>query len=41
VPAILMGGVATLAVTGAWALGFPVLSKMDRFPHAAKEAEKK
>jgi MFS family permease len=35
--AILLGGAATLAVTGLWALIFPVLSKMDRFPHHAKE----
>jgi hypothetical protein len=41
VPTILIGGIATLAVTGAWAFGFPVLSKMDRFPHTAKEAQKK
>ncbi|OON63978.1 MFS transporter [Massilia sp. KIM] len=33
VRAILLGGAATLAVTGLWALLFPVLSKMDRFPH--------
>lgn len=36
VRAILYGGAATLAVTGAWALLFPVLSRMDRFPHARK-----
>jgi MFS family permease len=36
VRAILYGGAATLAVTGAWALLFPVLSRMDRFPHADK-----
>lgn len=35
--AILLGGVATLAVTGLWTLLFPVLSKMDRFPHHEKE----
>ena len=33
VRAILLGGAATLAVTGLWAVLFPVLSKMDRFPH--------
>lgn len=33
VRAILLGGAATLVVTGLWALLFPVLSKMDRFPH--------
>lgn len=32
IPAILLGGVATLAVTGIWAWRFPVLSRMDRFP---------
>jgi MFS family permease len=32
-PAILVGGVATLAVTVMWAWGFPVLRRMDRFPH--------
>jgi MFS family permease len=31
--AVLFGGAATLAVTGAWAALFPVLSRMDRFPH--------
>jgi MFS family permease len=35
VRAILLGGAATLAVTGLWALLFPVLSRMDRFPHHA------
>jgi hypothetical protein len=29
--------VATLAVTGIWAVIFPVLSRMDRFPHHVKE----
>ncbi|QOY95650.1 MFS transporter [Massilia sp. UMI-21] len=37
VRAILLGGAATLAVTGLWALLFPVLSRMDRFPHHDKE----
>jgi MFS family permease len=37
VRAIMLGGAATLAVTGIWALAFPVLSRMDRFPHHAKE----
>ncbi|MFC5462553.1 MFS transporter [Massilia niabensis] len=36
VRAILLGGAATLAVTGLWAVLFPVLSKMDRFPHHNK-----
>jgi len=31
--AILLGGAATLVVTGLWTVLFPVLSKMDRFPH--------
>jgi MFS family permease len=35
VRAILLGGAATLAVTGIWARAFPVLSRMDRFPHHA------
>jgi MFS family permease len=34
--AVLFGGAATLAVTGAWAVLFPVLSRMDRFPHEDK-----
>jgi len=37
VRAVLFGGAATLAVTGLWAVLFPVLSRMDRFPHHAKE----
>ncbi|MBC7453127.1 MAG: MFS transporter [Massilia sp.] len=40
VRAILFGGAATLVVTGVWALIFPVLSRMDRFPHHEKEAAK-
>ena len=35
--AVLFGGAATLAVTGIWAVLFPVLSRMDRFPHHEKE----
>ena len=35
VRAILIGGAATLAVTGICAYAFPVLSRMDRFPHHA------
>jgi MFS family permease len=35
--AILFGGAATLAVTGLWAWLFPVLSRMDRFPHEDKQ----
>ncbi|XXX78704.1 MFS transporter [Sorangium sp. So ce134] len=38
-PAILLGGTATLAVAALWALGFPVLSRMDRFPHAKRDPE--
>ncbi|MDQ1923860.1 MFS transporter [Massilia pseudoviolaceinigra] len=35
--AILFGGAATLAVTAIWIFKFPVLSRMDRFPHHEKE----
>jgi MFS family permease len=38
--AILLGGAATLVVTGLWAVLFPVLSRMDRFPHHEKEQER-
>jgi MFS family permease len=42
VRAILFGGAATLVVTGTWMKLFPVLSRMDRFPHhAAEEAARK
>jgi MFS family permease len=34
VRAILFGGAATLAVTAVWMVKFPVLSRMDRFPHS-------
>ncbi|MGK5025429.1 MFS transporter [Janthinobacterium sp. RB2R34] len=37
VRAVLFGGAATLAVTGIWAVLFPVLSRMDRFPHHEQE----
>ena len=37
VRAVLFGGIATVVVTATWALGFPVLSRMDRFPHHEKE----
>jgi MFS family permease len=33
VRAIIFGGAATLLVTGTWMKLFPVLSRMDRFPH--------
>jgi hypothetical protein len=32
--------VATLVVTGVWAMLFPVLSRMDRFPHHEAAREK-
>jgi MFS family permease len=42
VRAILLGGVATLVVTGTWMKLFPVLSRMDHFPHhEAEEAARK
>jgi len=41
VPAILFGGVATLVVTATWMKLFPVLSRMDRFPHHEAEAKAK
>ena len=37
VRAIVFGGVATLVVTGMWMKLFPVLSRMDRFPHHEAE----
>jgi hypothetical protein len=44
VRAILFGGAVTLLVTGTWMKLFPVLSRMNRFPHheieeAAKAAK--
>ena len=36
-PAIVIGGVATLLVTLLWAWLFPSLSRMDRFPKAPSE----
>jgi len=41
VRAVLFGGAVTLAVTGIWAVLFPVLSRMDRFPHHEKETAAK
>jgi len=42
VRAIIFGGAATLVVTGTWMKLFPVLSRMDHFPHhAAAEAARK
>ncbi len=37
VRAIVFGGAATLVVTGTWMKLFPVLSRMDRFPHHEAE----
>ena len=34
VPAVVVGGTATIAVAGAWMLLFPVLRRLDRFPGA-------
>ncbi len=39
VRAILFGGAATLAVTAIWVVKFPVLSRMDRFPHHEAQAQ--
>ena len=39
VRAILFGGAATLAVTALWIVKFPVLARMDRFPHHAAQQE--
>lgn len=38
VRALLLGGVATLVVTAVWMWRFPVLAKMDRFPHAERKS---
>ena len=37
VRAILLGGLATVLVAGIWSVKFPVLSRMDKFPHHDKE----
>jgi MFS family permease len=37
-PAIVTGGLATLVVTLLWVRWFPVLSRMDRFPQAKRDA---
>jgi len=37
IPALLLGGMATLAVTGIWAWRFPILSRMDRFPELQRK----
>jgi MFS family permease len=39
VRALVLGGVATLAVTAIWAWRFPVLSRMDRFPKLHREED--
>jgi MFS family permease len=39
VPAVIVGGVATLAVAGAWTRLFPELARMDRFPESARADE--
>ena len=38
IPAVVVGGVATLVVTGAWMRLFPVLRRLDRFPELARAA---
>lgn len=38
VPAILLGGAATVVVAGVWMRAFPALRAMDRFPHPVREA---
>ena len=40
VPAVVVGGLATLAVTGLWMHWFPELSKLDRFPAPERETER-
>jgi MFS family permease len=39
IPAVVVGGIATLIVTGAWAGMFPVLRRLDRFPHPDGELD--
>jgi MFS family permease len=39
VPALLLGGAATVAVTLIWAWRFPVLRTMDRFPHVRRSMD--
>jgi MFS family permease len=34
IPSVVIGGLATLVVTALWALWFPELKKVDRFPHS-------
>ena len=40
IPAVVIGGIATLAVTAFCMWRFPVLRNMDRFPIAFKESDK-
>jgi hypothetical protein len=40
VPAVVLGGVGTLAVTGIWMKLFPGLAKRDRMRDIVEEAEK-
>ncbi len=37
VPAIIFGGVATIAATGLWSVLFPGLAKMDQFPERSRD----
>jgi MFS family permease len=37
VPAVIVGGGATLVVAALWMLGFPALRRMDEFPHPVQE----
>lgn len=39
VPAVVIGGLATLAVTASWMRFFPALTRMDAFPHQAGRAD--
>jgi hypothetical protein len=39
VPAVVMGGIGTLVVTGVWVKLFPTLASCDRM-HVAKDEEK-
>ena len=41
VRATVIGGLATLVVTGLWARWFPMLWKMDRLPKPAREADER
>ena len=41
VPAVVIGGAATLTVVAVWARLFPVLWRLDRFPHAGDPASRR